>query len=226
MAKKTFWTLRRVTGCALILGCFLFLGAAGLIPRDAQGNFIVNLPPRAALLVIAAQTTRFEWSTSLLIGGVVITALGFTLLVRLLWDSGERTLSLLALVVLLLGVVLRVIYLAFWLGVNPFAAQETASTGVVPAYYVPLTMWTTALGRVYTVFAFSALALTGGALLVSQVLPRWLSWTAIVYGLAGLGLFAYALDIPPILHHLLPIVMGILLLLPDRRKRESVPQVR
>jgi hypothetical protein len=224
MAKSAVWTLRRFAGCILLLGCFLFMGAASLILRDAQGNFSVNLPPRAALLLIAAQTTRFEWSTSLFLSGVIVTALGFALLIRLLWESGERTFSLLALITSLLGLVLLVIYLAFWLGVDPIAAQETARTGVVPDYYLPLTMWTTVLFRVYTVLTFSALAFSGGALLVSQVLPRWLSWTAIIYGLAGLGLFAYAHDVAPFVHYLLPIVMGVLLLLPDRRKLNSLPQ--
>jgi hypothetical protein len=73
-------------------------------------------------------------------------------------------------------------------------------------------MWTTALFRVYTVLAFSALALYGGALLVSRVLPRWVSWIALLYGLAGLGLFVFAQDIPPLVHSLVPLVMGILLL--------------
>lgn len=224
MLHRAFWTERRFTGLLLILGCLLYYAAVGLIPRDAQGNFIVTLPPRAALLVIAAQTPLLQWSASLFLSGIVITALGFALLTRLLWDSGERTCSLLALIASLLGVMLFVIYLSFWVGVEPIAAQETASTGMVPDYYVPLTMWTTALFRIYTVLAFSALALFGGALLLSRMLPRWLSWTALLYGLAGLGLFVYVHDIPPFVHYLLPIVMGILLLRPDRRKQETVPQ--
>ncbi len=62
MAKYAFWTRRRFTGITLMVGCFLFLGALGLIPRDAQGNFMVNLPLREQLLVIAAQTSLFQWS--------------------------------------------------------------------------------------------------------------------------------------------------------------------
>lgn len=213
MMSRTFWTPQRFTGCILMLGCFLFLGAAGLIPRDAQGNYSVTLPPRAALLVEASQTTLAQWSTSLFISGVIVTALGFALLTRLLWDSGDRTFSHLALIATLFGAVLMVIFLACSLGVDPLAAQETASTGVVPDYYEPLKLWATTLFWVYTVFAFSALALYGVALLVSRVLPRWLSWTAIIYGLLGLLLFAYAHTIPPFLHYLLPIMMGILLLL-------------
>jgi hypothetical protein len=69
------------------------------------------------------------------------------------------------------------IYLAFFLGVDLLAAQEIARTGMVPAYYEPLTLWTTALFWIYTVFAFSALAFYGGALLVAWVLPRWMSWS-------------------------------------------------
>ena len=187
MLKSTLWTPRRVAGFTLLVGCFLYLTGAGLLPRDAQGNFSVTLPPRQDLLVIVAQPTLFQWSMSLFLTGIIVTALGFALLTKLLWDSGERTFSYLALIVSLFGVVLLVIYLAFWLGVDPLAGQETASTGVVPAYYAPLTAWTTALFRIYTVFAFSALALYGGALLVARILPRWLSWTAILYGSGWAG---------------------------------------
>jgi len=67
MAKYAFWTRRRLTGITLMVGCFLFLGALGLIPRDAQGNFMVNLPLREQLLVIAAQTSLFQWSFSVII---------------------------------------------------------------------------------------------------------------------------------------------------------------
>jgi hypothetical protein len=93
MLHRSFWTERRFTGLLLILGCLLYSAAVGLIPRDAQGNFSVSLPPRAALLIIAAQTLLLQWSASLFLSGIVITTLGFTLLTRLLWDSGERTCS-------------------------------------------------------------------------------------------------------------------------------------
>jgi hypothetical protein len=219
MVKSTFWTQRCFAGFSLIVGCLLFLLAAGLIPRDTNGHFIVNLPPRAALLVIATQTTLWQGSLSLFFSGVIVTALGFALLTRLLWDSGERTFSSLALLALWFGVVLMVIYLAFHLGVDPLAAQETARTGAVPAYYEPLKRWAMTLFQVYTVSACSALALSGGALLVARLLPRWLSWTAIIYGLAELVLFVVAGDLPPFLHYLLPIVIGSLLLL----RRHPVP---
>jgi hypothetical protein len=220
MPKSAFWTRRLFTGITLILGCFLFLGAAGLIPKDAQGNFIVNLPLREQLLAIAAQTTLLQWSFSLFISGLIVTLLGLAMLTTLLWEAGDRTFSYLALIVSLFGDVLMVIYLAVPLGIVPSAAQETVRTGVVPGYYVQLTLWTQPLFVIYTILAFSALAAYGGAILSTRVLPHWVGWLSIVYGLAGLVLAGFtAGNVPPFVHHLVPIVIGVLLLL----RRSRVP---
>lgn len=40
MLHRTFWTERRIVGIMLILGCLLFLKAAGLTPRDKQGTYM------------------------------------------------------------------------------------------------------------------------------------------------------------------------------------------
>ena len=214
MAKNAFWTRRRFTGIALIVGCFLFLGALGLIPRDSTGNFMVNLPLREQLLVIAAQPSLFQWSFSLLICGIIVTLLGLAMLTTLFRDAGDRTFSYLALIALLFGDILLVIYIAFPLSIAPLAAQETARTGVVPDYYAQLTLWTQPLFVIYTILAFSALAAFGGATLSTRVLPHWVGWLAIIYSLAGLVLAGLAAgNVPPFLHHLILIVIGVLLLL-------------
>src|SRR5260370_15667901 len=172
MAKYAFWTRRRFTGITLMVGCFLFLGALGLIPRDTKGNFMVNLPLREQLLAIAAQTSLFQWSFSLFISGVIVTLLGLAMLTRVLRDAGDRTFSYLALIASLFGDVLMVIYIAFPLGVEPLAAQETVRTGVVPDSYVQLTLWTQPLFVIYTILAFSALSAYGGrALSTTLLLP-------------------------------------------------------
>ena len=223
MAKNAFWTRRRFTGIALILGCFLFLGALGLIPRDAQGNFMVILPLREQLLVIATQTSLFQWSFSLIISGLIVTLLGLAMLTLLLRDAGDRTFSSLALIASLFGDVLVVIYIAFPLGIAPMAAQDTVRTGVVPGYYVQLTLWTQPLFVIYTILAFSALAAYGGAILSTHVLPHWVGWFALVYALAGLVLAGFtAGNVPPFFHHLMPILIGVLLLL--RRSRAPSEQ--
>jgi hypothetical protein len=109
--------------------------------------------------------------------------------------------------------VLWVINLAFRLSIDAWTAQETARTAVIPEFYVPLTRWTGLLFVIYTVLAFSALTVYGEAVLSTSVLPRWVGWLAIVYGLAGLGLLGVIGDAPPFLHHLMPLLIGILLLL-------------
>jgi hypothetical protein len=232
MAKNAFWTRRRFTGITLILGCVLFLGALGFMPRDSTGNFMVNLPLREQLLVIAAQASLFQWSFSLIISGIIVTLLGLAMLTTLFRDAGDATFSYLALIALLFGDILLVIFIAFPLGIAPLAAQEAVKTGVVPDYYVQLTLWTRPLFVIYTILAFSALAAYGGAILSTPVLPHWVGWLSIVYGLAGLVLAGFtAGNVPPFLHHLMPIVIGVLLLLrrpripseQDERQRHASP---
>jgi hypothetical protein len=90
----------------------------------------------------------------------------------------------------------------------------------VPDSYVQLTLWTLPLFVIYTILAFSALAAYGGAILSTRVLPHWVGWLALVYALAGLVLAGVtAGNVPPFLLHLVPILMGVLLLL----RRSQVP---
>ena len=214
MVKSNFWTRRRFTGITLIVGCFVFLGALGLMPRDTQGKFVVILPLREQLFVIATQTSLFQWSFSLIISGIIVTLLGLAMLTTLFRDAGDATFSYLALIAFLFGDILLVIFIAFPLGIAPAAAQETVRTGAVPDYYVQLTLWTQPLFVIYTILAFSALAAYGGAILSTRVLPYLVSWLCIVYALAGLVLAGFTTgNVPPFLHHLMPIVIGVLLLL-------------
>ena len=222
MFHRTFWTQYRFTGITLIVGFLLFLAGASMPLTDTKGNFIWYLPPREWLLVIFAHPLLWQWDTLLLFGGSVVTALGLVLLTMLFRDAGDRAFSQLGLVAFVFGAVLWVIILAFRLSIDPWAAQETARTAVLPDFYVPLTLWTHALFVIYTILAFSALATYGAALLSTRVLPHWVGWLAIVYGPAWLGWFAFTGDVPPFLHYLLPLLMGILLLL----RRDPLPTAR
>jgi len=215
MLSSTFWTAHRFTGIALILGCVLFGIGVGLYTpiKDEKGAFIFGLPPREWLRLVFAHPLLWRWGTILCISGVIVTILGLAMFTSLLRDAGDRTFSQLGLIAFAFGSVLWVICLAFRLSIDPWAAQETAKTAVIPEFYVPLTRWTGVLFVIYTVLAFSALAAYGAAVLSTGVLPHWVGWLAIVYGLAGLGLLGFTGDAPPFLHYLMPILIGILLLL-------------
>jgi hypothetical protein len=220
MAKSSFWTERRFAGIILLLGFLLYVAAVVFMPRDAQGNLLVLLPDRAALLLVAAQPSLTRWSFSLFIGGSIVTPLGLAMLTRLLSDAGDRTFSQLALIAALFGAVLWVTYLALSLGISLLAAQETARTGVVPGYYAPFEATTQPLLVIYTMLTFAAVLAYGGAVLNTRVLPHWVGWVTIVYTLFNLLTTVFSGGVAaPFIHYVMPMLMGILLLL----RRSQVP---
>jgi hypothetical protein len=126
----------------------------------------------------------WQWATILLLSGVIVPILGLATLTMLFRNAGDWAFSQLGLIAFVLRAVLWVIVLAFRLSIDPWAAQETASTSMIPDYYIPLTLWTQPLFVISTILAFSPLAAYGGAILSTHALPQWLGWLAIVYSLA------------------------------------------
>jgi hypothetical protein len=229
MLHRTFWTQRRFTGLVLILGGVLFLGSAW-IPltigpptplTDSQGIAIYLLPPQAMLGVVLHHQMLWWWTNVFFMGSTLVTLLGLALLTTLLRQAGDHIFSYLGLILFVLGVSLWLIQRAVPLSIDLWAAQQMARTGVMPDYYVPLTLWTQALFIIYSILAYCALAAYGGAILSTRLLPRWMGWLAIVYSLAGLGLTVMTAGAAPgpWFQYVLPIVMGTLLLL----RRDQVP---
>ena len=73
-----------------------------------------------------------------------------------------------------------------------------------------------ALIVIYVVLAFLAQAVLGGSLLQSGLLAAWIGWLAILWNIAWL--VALPVTSPrdiyfPVLHHVMPLVIGIALLL-------------
>jgi hypothetical protein len=101
-----------------------------------------------------------------------VAILGLARLTTFLREAADRLCSLLAFIAFLFAAVLMVLSLAFPLGGDPWAAQETVRTGVVPNDYMPLTLWTHVLFVISTMLAFSALTAYGGAFLSTRVLPH------------------------------------------------------
>jgi hypothetical protein len=168
--------------------------------------------------VVLHHQTLWWWTNAFFMGSTLVTLLGLVLLTMLLREAGDRIFSPLGLILFVLAATLWLIQRAVSLSIDPWAAQQMARTGVMPDSYVPLLLWTEALFVIYTILAFSALAAYGGAMLSTRLLPKFMGWLAIVYGLAGLGLLGFSGDVPPFLYYLLPIVIGILLL-----RRSQVP---
>lgn len=214
MLRRTFWTECRFTGITLILGCILFLTSAGFSPANEKGTSLYDLPIREALMAVFHRWSTWQWGLLLFCLAVVVTLLGFARLTSVLREAGSRTGSLWGLIAQTLATGFFLMSMTFSRSIEYWAAQETVRTDVVPALYQQLGLWDAAIFQVYTALTFFAAFMYGAALVSTRILPRWLGWVIMVYSLAGATAFAILSDMPPFVHHLLPIVVGVFLLLP------------
>lgn len=215
MQKGMFSTWRSFTAIVLILGSVLFQVSAWMpltALTDSKGTFVYLLPPQGLLEVVFHHQTLWWWTNALFMGSILVTILGLALLSMLLREAGDRVFSQLGLILFTFGAALWFIQLAFRLSIDLWAAREMARTGVLPNFYVPLSLWTHVLFVIYSILAFSALVLYGRSVLSSRLSPQWVGWLVIVYGLAGLGLLGFTGDAPPFLNYVMPILIGIVLL--------------
>jgi hypothetical protein len=219
MAGSGVFTASRTTGVALILGSVVMLGGATVYAfvKDVNGPLIFGQPPREWLRLIDAHTATWRWATILFIVGTLVTLCGWELLARQFQQAGDPGFTGVGLLALAIGATLWLIALAFRLSAELWAAQAAAATRAVPDSYAPLAAWSSALFVLYTILTFGGLALYGAAMLVSPLsplLPQWLGWVSIVYGLAGLVLLGVSRDAPPFLHYLPTLLIGVILVLP------------
>jgi hypothetical protein len=75
--------------------------------------------------------------------------------------------------------------------------------------------WVGVLFFIYMVLAYLATAAYGGALLQTELLPKWLGWLTLVVGL--FGVISFVVGLPTIFSipagvHLMPLLIGIVLL--------------
>jgi hypothetical protein len=212
--SRPMWTERRMVGITLIIGCLLFLTAAGLTPKDQKGNYIYDLPLREGLIATFQSWSTWHWGLILFGIAVVLTLLGFAFLTTILRKAGDGVFSRIGLISFLLAVPFFLMSMAFDASIGFWAAQETVRTNLVPDLYVQLSSWSDAFFTLFTPLTFCAALAYGAAILSTRVLPHWLGWLIVIYNLAGFVLFVIAGDMPPFVHYLLPILIGITLLLP------------
>ena len=86
--------------------------------------------------------------------------------------------------------------------------------GVVPLWFEPLQAWSGALFAIYMVLAYLAISAYGKALLAADVAPRWVARTHVIFGLLGAMGFLARVPMfnPPLMIHLVPGILGVVLL--------------
>lgn len=147
--------------------------------------------------------------------GIIVTAMGLTLLAALMREAGDVGFAELGRVAFLMAATLWLVQMVFNLSMATWAAEETGRTGAVPP---TAEAWPRGLERLvhtYMVLAYIATALYGAGILTSGLLDAWAGWLAVAVGVAGAAsvlLTGPRLAIP-LLIHVVPATFGLLLLL-------------
>ena len=181
MIDKRFWSVERAAGVLLVLGFAANL--AGVVMFFMRGGPGGGTP---------SSHTFFVFERSFLMAAVILTAIGFVLLEGHFHNTDGRVLARTgATAYLFAGIVL--------------VAAEGLSLS--PGFENP----GLALFAICVVLAFLAQAGIGGALLQAGLLARWIGWVTILWSLVWLVVLPVITpeDIYfPILHHLMPLLIG------------------
>jgi hypothetical protein len=186
---ERIWSIEFSAGTVLILS-FVAL-AVGATMYWIRGGTRGGAPPTQVY---------FIWERSFIITAVVLTALGLALLDGLLQDSPGRVLA-------------RAGAGAYFFGGVLVVTAEASS--ISHRLHKDWSGENWALAIIYVVLAFLAQAAIGGSLLQAELLPPWIGWATVVWSIGWLLVFVIKRgDIYfPVLHHVMPLFIGVALIL-------------
>jgi hypothetical protein len=210
----------RTAACLLIGGWVIFWAGAMTPPWD----WWYPIPAAEYLQLIDAHRWIWLWIAASFAVGVLLTLAGLVVLGTVLRGHGDRLWSELGQTAFVFGSVLWVATIVFRATATISAASETAAAGTVPAWFEPMFLWSNALFAVYMVLAYLAIAAYGRALLDTALVAPWLAKTHVIFGLAGAFGFVVRIPIfdPPLIIHLVPGILGIVLLVNGRSAKPAV----
>jgi hypothetical protein len=204
-------SLTTITGIALMLSTLIYHGGLSFLFVRAQFLEVLKLPRKEQLLIIAKHTGEYRWGCRIILTGWVVAALGYVLLAVLLHDAGELMISTLAAVLFLLGIASALVFLTLYMSPTILAAEEMARTSHMPAYYETLQVAAESALGVYQLLALLATAGFGWALLQTGILPSWVGWVTLGWGLVWAVVFVKTSEAIPLLPMVVQIVIGLTL---------------
>ena len=198
MHHHPFWRIERAAGLFLVLG--FVANIAGVVMFNIRGGASGGAPP---------SSEYYQWERGLFIAAVVLAAIGFVLLEGHLDTIAGRVLARTGAVAYLF---------AGMVGVTA-EALDLSRTGqnLYPLFVV------------HVVLAFLGQAAIGGALWQSRIVAAWISWATILWNLAWLVVLPLVTphDIYfPILHDLMPLLIGVPLLWRPAVSQSTAQQIR
>ena len=206
-------SLTTTTGIALILSTLIYhSGLAYLFARAEFGEWL-KLPRREKLLIIVKHPDEYRWGFRIIFVGWVVAALGYVMLAVLLRDAGDPIISTLAAMLFLIGIASAFVFWSLSVTVNVLAAEETARTSNVPAYYEILQLSAESSLGIYQLLGLLATAGFGWAVLQTGMLPSWVGWMTLGFGVFWAGVFLKTSEAIPLLPMVMQVVIGVSLLL-------------
>jgi len=209
-------SLTTTTGIALILSTFVYHGGLAFLYARAHFGEVLNLPRGEKLFTIAKHSNQYVGGSRIVLVGWMVGAMAYVMLTAILREAGDPIISTLASVLFLIGIASAIGFWALHVPVTVLAAEEAARTGIVPEYYERHQLAGESLLEVYLVLGLLATAGFGWALLQTGLLPRWVGWVTLGWGLlfAGISLKmagTRALRGTPNAIPLLPMVMQLVI---------------
>jgi hypothetical protein len=182
--------------------------------NPAAWRFFMSASSREFLEIVATHEVAWLWIAGSFAVGVLLTLTGLIVLGTTLRAAGDRVWSELGQAAFLFGSILWLASISFRATATISAAKNTVASGVVPEWFEPLRAWSGMLFAIYMVLAYLAIAAYGKALLGTGVAPRWIARAHMIFGLLGTAAFVARIPMfnPPLMIHILPGILGVVLL--------------
>ena len=200
------------TGILLILSTLIYHGGLAYLFTRSEFGDVLKASQKDKLVIIARHPGEYRRGCDLVLLGWIVAAVGYVMLAILLRDAGDTVASTLSAVLFLIAIVLACVFWALHVPLTLLAAEETARTSVEPAYYEPLRVAADASLRIYLVLGLVATAGFGWALLQTGLIPAWVAWATVGWGVAWAGVSLVTSEGIPLLPMVTPIAIGLCLL--------------
>jgi len=218
--SQEFLLSRRVIGGLIVLG--VILPIVGVIVVAVRGDLRGLTASFRGVGGIGEGASALATVTLFAIPGLILLLAGFSLFTLLLWDAGDRAISVIAFTLWFSGLILAMIEGTFQASVTVWAGK-IARTGTVPELYEPLRLWMNMwVQRFYVPMGLVAGAAYGWAILETRLLPRWVGWGSIGSSVAWLAVFRLDGEAIPAMIFIVPLVIGVVLLI--QRKPVALPE--